>query len=116
MSLDVSIIYQTKKLDNYFLSHPYIYDYLSEADKNNFWPEESWDANITHNLAFMASKVPITLENGDITNLYQIVWRPEEIEVNNTTVILPYLIQGLEYMISHRLELLPFNPENGWGS
>ena len=116
MSLDVSIIYPTPRKENYFLSHPYIYDHLSEADKDNFWEHESWSANITHNLVSMASQVPVTLRDGEETTLYKVVWRSEELGIDDTTTLLPYLIQGLEYMISHRPELLPFNPPNGWGS
>lgn len=116
MSLDVKIVYPNPRKENYFLNHPYIYNNLSEIDKKSFWEEDSWNANITHNLVSMASQVPIILESGEETTLYRVVWRSEEIGVNNTTTILPYLISGLEYMISHRSELLPFNPPNGWGS
>lgn len=116
MSLDVSIIYPTPRKENYFLNHPYIYDNLSEVDKKSYWEEESWNANVTHNLVSMASQVPITLEDGKETTLYEVVWRSEELGIETTTSLLPYLISGLEYMISHRLDLLPFNPENGWGS
>ena len=116
MSLDVNIIYPTPRKENYFLNHPYIYDNLSKADMESFWEEDYWNANTTHNHVEMASHIPITLESGEETTLYRVVWRPEELGIGDTTSILPYLIKGLEYMISHRIELLPYNPENGWGS
>ena len=52
-------------------------------------------------------------------NLYSLVWRPEEVGIgnvcNNTDTMAGALQTGLAYMITHREELLPYNPDNGWG-
>ena len=119
MSLDVYINYKGKKQANYFLDHPYIYDDLTEGDKNAFNEEEYWSANITHNLGGMAKHIPVRLEGGIETNLYYICWRPEEITplINiDTNTILEGLIQGIAYMLTHRKELLEYESPNGWGT
>lgn len=114
MSLDVSIFFRKPKQSNYFLEHPYIYNNLSERDKECYREAERWSSNITHNMGVMARNVPISTEKLS-TNLYQVCWRPEEIGVETVGVILPLLISGIHYMIDHRKELLQYNPENGWG-
>lgn len=111
MSLDVSIKFNEPRQSNYFLEHPYSYDYLSERDKQDFREETVWTSNITHNLGEMASHVPI-----DDTNLYYVCWRPEEIGIETVGEILPLLIKGIHYMIDHRKELEQYNSPNGWGT
>lgn len=86
----------------------YIYSNIPGSDNN----EECWSANITHNLGKMARKIPV-----GSTSLYMAVWRPEEILKSTTTnVMLTFLVKGINYMVSHRKELLPFEPDNGWGT
>ena len=119
MSLDVYINYKEKKQANYFLDHPYIYDDLTEGDKSAFHEEEHWSANITHNLGNMANHIPVWLGNGVKTTLYYICWRPEEIRPAikvNTDTILAGLIQGINYMLLYRKELLQYESPNGWGT
>ena len=50
------------------------------------------------------------------TTLYYACWRPEEIGAKTVADVLPMLIQGIHYMIDHRVELVKYNPENGWGT
>lgn len=115
MSLDVTINFKEPRQSNYYLEHPYIYDYLSENDKKAYSEESYWSANITHNLNVMASNIPIDF-NGNSTTLYYVCWRPEEIGIKTVADILPCLIQGLHYMIDHRKELEQYNSPNGWGT
>lgn len=112
MSLDVYIKYKEKKLENYFVNHPYIYSGLSESDRSNYEEEEEWSANITHNLGKMASNIPVS----GYYSLYDVMWHPEDNNIKDTTTLLKYLIEGLKYMIDHRKDLLQYNSENGWGT
>lgn len=112
MSLSVYINFKQPTRHNYFLSHPYIYDGLSDADMANYDIDEYWEANITHNLGEMASQVPL----GDIS-LYDVCWRPEEVFNEPTTNdLVPLLTAGITYMLANRKQLSQYNPKNGWGS
>lgn len=111
MSLDVSIHYKEPKRCNYFLDHPYTYPHPSDTDKLQFYEEEYWSGNITHNLGEMADHIPVR-----DTNLYMVCWRPEEIGLKTVGDILPLLIEGIHYMIGHRKELEQYNSPNGWGT
>lgn len=118
MSLDVYIKFKEPRKDNYFLSHPYIYSDLSTRDREAYHLESNWSANITHNLGNMADHIPVKL-NGVETTLYYICWRPEEIRpaINvNTDTVLEGLLQGINYMLLHRKELLQYESPNGWGT
>lgn len=114
MSLDVYIHFKKPRSSNYFLEHPYIYDFLSDADRAAFYETDCWSANITHNLGEMAAHVPVFFNN--VTNLYQACWRPEEMPITNTDDMLRCLTQGLMYMIANRKELLKYEAPNGWGT
>ena len=79
--------------------------------------------NITHNLGMMASKVDLQWNDALTghyfdTNLYVILWRPEEVFVD-TVITLDMLVRpleiGLKYLLSHESELSKYNPENNWG-
>ena len=79
--------------------------------------------NITHNLAKMASKVPLEwtdTQTGQYFNsdLYNVLWRPEEVFVD-TVISLEMLTKpleiGLKYLLSHEKQLSKYNPENGYG-
>ena len=116
MSLDVYIKYREPKNANYFLDHPYTYSGLSDADKENYGIETEWSANITHNLGNMADQIPVIINEME-TTLYYICWRPEEIfETPTTDLVLEGLLQGINYMLLHRKELLEFESPNGWGT
>lgn len=86
--------------------------------------ETIWDGNITHNMGVMASHIPVNYRNEDDTvafmgSLYDIVWRADNIGdpfFLNTAPMVDVLSDGICYMIQHRLELLQYNPDNGWGS
>lgn len=75
-------------------------------------PKIVFEANITHNLNTMASKVKVA--NG--LTLYQILWRPEEHGYTKTSEIAPLLLEGLNILRVERDNLCKFNPSNGWGS
>ena len=70
----------------------------------------------------MADNIPVSYQVKGETyenTLYQLVWRPEEVGIgnvcNNTDTVAEALQTGLAYMITHREELLHYNPSNGWG-
>ena len=67
--------------------------------------------NITHNLNEMAIHVPVS----DTLTLYNVLWRPDESDLNTTDDILEYVTIGLKYLIDHKKDLLQYNPDNGWG-
>lgn len=100
MSLDVYLRSKTptKKTCSYCLSEYVVY-------------EEYYDANITHNLGTMASKVEI----GEHT-LYRYLWRPEEINITTAEQLIEPLKLGLEELKNNPEKYKEFNPENGWGS
>lgn len=85
--------------------------------------ETYWHANITHNMGRMADHIPVhyTIDGEEYSNtLYELVWRPEEVGTgnicNNTDIVSQALESGIAYMVTHRNDLLPYNPSNGWGS
>ena len=97
-------------------------DKLTEPTNEVLW------INITHNLGEMASKVPIIVnayrkkENRYFdfkSNLYKLMWRPEEIftdqeEIKLSDVCAP-LCRALSYLLASEKQLSKYNPENGWG-
>lgn len=62
--------------------------------------------NITHNLVEMAQEA----------GLYEALWRPEEIGVSTASDLIPKLENGLVTLIFEKERLLPFRPDNKWGS
>jgi hypothetical protein len=88
------------------LSHISVYEYEDE---------DFWHGNITHNMNEMASKVPI--EDTELT-LYDLLWRPDEHNYA-TAGSLNYresVLKGYLYLRTHKEDLLPLNPDNGWGN
>ena len=87
---------------------------LSDISVYEYEDDSLWHGNITHNMNEMASKVPI--EGTELT-LYDLLWRPEE--HNFATAGAPYyreyVLKGFLYLRTHKEELLPLNPDNGWG-
>ena len=75
-------------------------------------PTSVWDYNITHNLGKMAAQV--RLSNGH--TLYQVLWRPEEIDIEYAGEIIRWLEEGLSMLLSDPEKYKEYNPENGWGS
>lgn len=79
--------------------------------------------NITHNLGKMARNVPIVWTDSDGKNfasdLYHIVWRPEEVFVDKQEIVLSDLKEplriGMMYLLEHEDDLKQYNPENYWG-
>lgn len=81
--------------------------------------ETRFNSNITHNMTKMAMNIPIDITLDGINyvgTLYDFVWRPEENNACNTNKLKDILSAGISYMIQNRLDLLKYNPENGWGS
>ena len=119
MSLDVYVKYKKARKERYYENHSAcgsnmpIDDYEAEVTE--------WHANITHNMNKMAMCIPVKFEvNGKKYDgtLYSYVWRPEEQypSVANTDIVGKALEVGICYMVTHRDELLQYNPSNGWGS
>ena len=72
-----------------------------------------FDANITHNLGLMASKVKI----GKVkkATLYYYLWRPDEIEITKARQLIEPLQIGLNLLLKSPKKYQKFNPSNGWG-
>lgn len=71
-------------------------------------PEEHtvYNANVTHNLAKMASEAGI----------YECLWRPDEHGIEQAEQIIEPLAKGLADMRDRPHHYTPMNPSNGWGS
>ena len=116
MSLDIYATTKGKKIHEYEQLGTAYYSWDREEKvrtQTKLTNEVLW-INITHNLTEMASHVS-TLD----TDLYHVMWRPEEvfpdkkeIKLKDLTVLLE---EGLKYVLSHEKELSKYNPENGWG-
>ena len=124
MSLDVYIKYKNpkKRIINGGLDGVACGSTLAYYDTPGEVEETEWHANITHNMNEMAMHIPVSYQVERETyenDLYHLVWRPEEVGVgnvcNNTNIVAEALQTGLSYMISHREELMQYNPDNGWG-
>lgn len=71
-------------------------------DKNG---NEIFTNNITHNLNQMA----------DAADLYQVLWRPEELGYTKAGQCVPKLKEGLAWLIENKEYAETFNAPNGWG-
>lgn len=114
MSLDVYINYKKPKPVKKRVSCGSTI--LVGCDRN---AETRFNSNITHNMTKMAMNIPIDITLDGVSyvgTLYDFVWRPEENDVCNTNKLKDILSIGISYMIQNRLDLLRYNPENGWGS
>ena len=71
--------------------------------------EKSWDilydGNITHNLGEMAKAAGI----------YYALWRPEEINAEKASDIIPLLEKGLDKLKNNPNKYEKYNSPNGWG-
>lgn len=76
-------------------------DFMLKGDDGTYL----FDANITHNLNKMASEAGI----------YQVLWRPEEIEVEFAAQVVPILQKGLCRLVSDPAYYKQFASPNGWG-
>ena len=75
-------------------------------------PVAVYDNNITHNLSKMASEVK--LSNG--LSLYDVLWRPDEHELELAEDIAELLDEGWNILLSEPDRFRQLNPENGWGN
>ena len=62
--------------------------------------------NITHNLNNMAKAV----------GLYEVLWRPEEIEITTASQMIAPLEKAIEELVANPEKYKVFNPPNGFGS
>lgn len=128
MSLDVYIISETpikKSSTGVFirdngssreLEPDEISTHFPDCDENvelyEYESQELYHANITHNMGRMARQIEI-----EEHTLYDYLWSYEEIREDMLAdgLIVPLTI-GLSKLYENHLELLKFNPSNGWGS
>ena len=75
-------------------------------------PVSVYDNNIAHNLSKMASEVK--LSNG--LSLYDVLWRPDEHELELAEDIAELLDEGWNILLSEPDRFKQLNPENGWGN
>lgn len=68
--------------------------------------DEVYSANITHNLGSMARAADV----------YEYLWRPDEIGVTQADQLITPLRNGLARLKTDPQKYSAFNPENGWGS
>jgi hypothetical protein len=66
---------------------------------------EVYKANITHNLNRMAKEADI----------YEHLWRPEEILIGEASQLIKPLEEGLELLRSDPERFMKFDAPNGWG-
>lgn len=96
---------------------------IAKTNNKGEYLDTIWWGNITHNMNMMATHVPIKYSDEEsmvsfVGSLYDVVWNLEEIGDGyfvDTTNMGKALSLGICYMIKHRMELLQYNPENGWG-
>ena len=88
---------------------------LSHIREFEYVDEYFWHGNITHNMGKMASAV---LVPGTEMSLYDLLWRPDELgfTVAGHAYYRESVLGCFLFLRRHREELLPFNPENGWGN
>lgn len=80
-------------------------DVYLEDPTATYETQELYWANITHNLAKMASEAGI----------YQAIWRPEEIGAENAKDIIDLVDSGLQLLKNKPEYFKNFNSPNGWG-
>lgn len=88
---------------------------LSHIHEFDYEDEDFWHGNITHNMGKMAREVPVESTN---LSLFDLLWYPKEQGFNSAGAprYREFVLKGYIYLRSHREELLPLNPENGWGN
>jgi len=62
----------------------------SDIEEKEFETNEVFDYNITHNLTDMA----------EAAGIYRALWRPEEIDINTASQLIPILADGLNKLLS----------------
>ena len=88
---------------------------LSHVQEFDYEDDCFWHGNITHNMGKMAREVPV---EGTNLSLYDLLWHPEKQAFNlaGAPCYREYALRGYLYLRKHREELLPLNPDNGWGN
>jgi hypothetical protein len=72
---------------------------------------ELYTDNITHNLGRMAREVELV-----DTNLYMVLWRPDELGLTVAAQLTGYLQDGYHKLTADPERYSEYNPENGWGN
>ena len=80
--------------------------YLKDKGKATQVEFDLYQGSVTHNLNKMA----------EAAGIYEIVWRPDENQVEFAHELMPRLEEGLLNLQSNYEYFQQFNPENGWGS
>lgn len=121
MSLDVSLISSTpikKQGTGVFIRDNGARRELTQEEVAEKWPDaeavplqtfetrEVYDGNITHNLNKMAAAA----------DLYQALWRPDEINCTKAKDITGMLERGLKRLKKDPEGFKKLNPDNGWGN
>lgn len=123
MSLDVSLVIKGTKNPSYgpkiFIREGGQTKEISREEWDNKYPgvqpvvhtptEENYGVfggNITHNLGKMAHAA----------GLYQVLWRPEEINFTKAHQLIPILKEGVLELLMEPDKYKEFNHENGWGT
>ena len=75
-------------------------------------PVAVYDNNITHNLGSMAANVKLS----NSLTLYDVLWRPDEHELELAEDIAELLDEGWNILLSEPDHFKQFNPHNGWGN
>ena len=88
---------------------------LSHIREFDYEDENFWHGNITHNMGKMAREVPVA---GTNLSLYDLLWHPADhgFKLAGAPYYREFVLKGYLYLRTHRQELLPFNPDNGWGN
>ena len=80
--------------------------------------------HLTHNLCELCSKVPVGKHKKYISvtefeyeelNLYDVLWRGDEHNLDTPSDMKEYLLEGLNYLEKNYNSLSKYNPDNGWG-
>jgi len=97
MSLDVYLYNTNKKT----ISCPHCEKEILVEEKRDL----VYDSNITHNLNRMA----------EACDIYEALWRPEEIEVTKAEQLIPLLTEGLRKLKDNPDYYKTLDSSNGWG-
>lgn len=86
---------------------------LSHIEEYEYYDDELFNMNITHNLFKMAENVVVK----DGINLCLLLWKPKSIGFEFVDdKYIKYINDSLKILLSDKDRLEKYNPENGWGN